>query len=328
MKHISIIVPEGPVVLSSVVGAFKLFGQVNNFLSDQGLPPYYNIQLVGLKQETELYDGLFVIRPNTTIEKVTETDLVIVTTIMGDMENSLTINRSFIPWIQSMHQQGAEVASLCMGAFLLAATGLLDGKSATTHWIGKEAFKSMFPRVNFQPEKIITDENGLYTSGGAYSFLNLLVYLIEKYNGRDISIATSKLFEIDLDRYNQSEFMIFETQKGHGDHLIQRAQQFIEENFSRTLTIDELAAYVSLSKRNFIRRFKSATQNTPFEYIQRVKVEAAKKSFERTSQNVNEVMMEVGYVDHKAFRGVFKKFTGCSPTEYRFRYNSHIARAV
>ncbi len=328
MKHISIIVPEGPVVLSSVVGAFKLFGQVNNFLKDQGLPPYYNIQLVGIKPETELYDGLFAIRPNTTIDRVDKTDLVIVTTIMGDMPASIAMNKAFIPWIQSMHKQGAEVASLCMGAFLLAATGLLDGKKATTHWIGKESFKKMFPEVDFQPERIITDEKGLYTSGGAYSFLNLLVYLIEKYNGRDIAISTSKMFEIDIDRYNQSEFMIFDTQKGHGDQLIQKAQQYIEENFSRTLTIDELSGHVSLSKRNFIRRFKSATQNTPLEYIQRVKVEAAKKSFERTSQNVNEVMMEVGYLDNKAFRGVFKKFTGCSPTEYRFRYNSHLARAV
>ena len=328
MKHISIIVPEGPVVLSSVVGAFKLFGQVNNFLMDQGLAPDYQIQLVGLKNEAELYDGLFSIRPNTTIDQVKKTDLVIVTTIMGDMPSSITMNKSFIPWIQSMYNQGAEVASLCMGAFLLASTGLLDGKKATTHWIGKEAFQEMFPDVNFQPEKIITDEHGLYTSGGAYSFLNLLVYLIEKYNGRDMAISISKMFEVDLDRYNQSEFMIFDTQKSHGDPIIQKAQQYIEENFSKTLSIDELAGYVSLSKRNFMRRFKQATQNTPHEYIQRVKVEAAKKSFERTNQNVNEVMMEVGYVDNKAFRSVFKKFTGCSPTEYRFKYNSYLAKAV
>ena len=328
MKDISIIVPEGPVVLSSVVGAFKLFGQVNNFLMDQGLTPDYQIQLVGLKNEAELYDGLFSIRPNTTIDQVKKTDLVIVTTIMGDMPSSIAMNKAFIPWIQSMYNQGAEVASLCMGAFLLASTGLLDGKKATTHWIGKEAFREMFPLVNFQPEKIITDEYGLYTSGGAYSFLNLLVYLIEKYSGRDMAISISKMFEVDLDRYNQSEFMIFDTQKSHGDPTIQKAQQYIEENFSKTLSIDELAGYVLLSKRNFMRRFKQATQNTPHEYIQRVKVEAAKKSFERTNQNVNEVMMEVGYVDNKAFRSVFKKFTGCSPTEYRFKYNSYLAKAV
>lgn len=326
MKHISVIVPEGPVVLSSIVGTFKLFGQVNNFLAAQGMPACYEIELVGLKKETQLYDGLFSIKPQATIDQVKKTDLVVVTTIMGDMQDSLGLNKKFLPWIRKMYSGGAEVASLCMGAFLLAATGLLDGKRATTHWIGTEAFQQMFPEVIFQQDKIITDENGTYTSGGAYSFLNLLVYLIEKYNGRDMAIMSSKLFEIDIDRYNQSEFVIFEAQKGHGDETIQRAQDYIEDNFSKHLGIDELADYVSLSRRNFIRRFKTATQNTPYEYVQRVRVEAAKKSLERTKQNVGEVMVDVGYSDSKAFRNVFRKLTGCSPVEYKSKYNKYSAK--
>ena len=325
MKHISVIVPEGRVVLSSIVGAFKLFGQVNNFLQTQGLRPAYEIQLVGLSRKTQLYDGLFTIQPNLTIDQVKRTDLVIVTTIMGDMQESLKLNKDFIPWIRKMHHDGAEVASLCMGAFLLAATDLLDGRRATTHWIGIQGFREMFPKVILQQDKVITDDGGLYTSGGAYSFLNMLVYLIEKYNGREMAIMTSKLFEIEIDRNNQSEFAIFTSQKGHGDDTVQRAQDYIEEHFTSLITIDDLADHVSLSRRNFIRRFKKATQNTPFEYIQRVKVEAAKKSLERTQQNVSEVMHEVGYSDSKAFRAVFKKLTGCSPTEYRMKYNRFLA---
>lgn len=327
MKHISVIVPEGPAVLSSIVGVFKLFGQVNNFLAAQGMPASYEIQLVGLTRETQLYEGLFSIKPHVTIDQVKKTDLVVVTTIMGDMQESLELNKAFIPWIKQMYHDGAEVASLCMGAFLLAATGLLDGKRATTHWIGTQAFQQMFPEVIFQQDKIITDEKGTYTSGGAFSFLNLLIYLIEKYNGRDMAILSSKLFEIDIDRYNQSEFVIFEAQKGHGDELIQRVQNYVEANFSNSLTIDEMADHVSLSRRNFIRRFKTATQNTPFEYVQRVRVEAAKKSLERTQQNVSEVMMEVGYSDSKAFRGVFRKLTGCTPAEYKMKYNKYMAKA-
>lgn len=326
MKHISILVPEGPVVLSSVVGPFKLFGQVNNFLASQGMAPYYDIQLVGLNRETQLYDGIFSIKPHVTIEQLKKTDLIIVTTIMGDMEQSIGLNQAYIPWIQDRFNEGAEVASLCMGAFLLGATGLLDGKRATTHWIGTEQFKEMFPEVEFQQDKIITDENGTYTSGGAFSFLNLLIYLIEKYNGRDMAILSSKLFAIDIDRYNQSEFVIFEAQKSHGDETIQKAQEYIEGHFSKQISIDEIADSVSLSKRNFIRRFKKATQNTPFEYIQRVKVEAAKKSLERTRQNVSEVMNEVGYSDSKAFRNVFRKLTGCSPVEYKSKYNKFMAK--
>jgi len=328
MKHVSVIVPEGQIVLSSVVGAFKLFGQVNNFLVAQGMSPYYKIQLVGISDQTEIYDGIFMIKPHTTIDKVNKTDLVVVTTIMGEMNNALDLNKKFVPWINRMHQNGAEIASLCMGAFLLAKTGLLDGKRATTHWVGISQFKEMFPDVDLQQDKIITDENGIYTSGGAFSFLNLLIYLIEKYNGREMAIMSAKLFEIDLDRYSQSEFVIFQTQKGHGDLLIQKTQDYIESHFFENITLDILAEQVSLSRRNFIRRFKKATQNTPFEYVQRVRVEAAKKSFERTNLNVNEVMMEVGYSDNKAFRSVFKKLTGCSPTEYKMKYNSQLGRIV
>ena len=328
MKHVSVIVPEGQIVLSSVVGTFKLFGQVNNFLAAQGMSPYYKIQLVGISEHTEIYDGIFMIKPHTTIDKVKRTDLVVVTTIMGEMNNALELNMQFVPWINEMYRKGAEIASLCMGAFLLAKTGLLDGKRATTHWMGISQFKEMFPEVDLQQDKIITEEKGVYTSGGAFSFLNLLIYLIEKYNGREMAILSAKLFEIDLDRYNQSEFVIFQTQKGHGDLLVQKAQDYVEAHFHENITLNKLADLVSLSRRNFIRRFKKATQNIPFEYVQRVRVEAAKKSFERTSLNVNEVMMEVGYSDSKAFRGVFKRLTGCSPAEYKMKYNSQLGRIV
>lgn len=323
MKHVSVIVPEGPVVLSSVVGAFKLFGQVNNFLVARGQPPYYEVELVGLTQEAVLYDGLFSIRPHVTIDKVRRTDLIVVTTIMGDMPSSIEQNKAFLPWISERHAGGAEVASLCMGAFLLAATGLLDGKAATTHWIGLEAFHEMFPDVHLQGGKIITEDSGIYTSGGAYSFLNLLLYLIEKYNGREMSIQSSKLFEIDIDRYTQSGFVVFQGQKGHGDAQVQQAQEYIEKHYDQPIAVDMLAGLTSLGKRNFIRRFKNATQNTPFEYVQRVRIEAAKKALESTDRNVNEVMMMVGYYDNKAFRSVFKKYTGHTPQEYRKKYNQH-----
>lgn len=328
MKHVSVIVPEGPAVLSSIVGAFKLLNQVNNFLMQARREPEYNVQLVGISKESKLYERLFTINPHAIIDEIEHTDLIIVTTIFGDMKTSLELNREFVPWIKAHHNNGAEVASLCMGAFLLASTGLLDEKQATTHWIGIEEFRGMFPAIKLVPEKIITDEKGIYTSGGAYSFLNLLVYIIEKYNGRDMAIMISKLFEIEMDRHNQSEFVIFKAQKEHGDAAIEKAQTYIEQHYSEQVTIDELAGFVALSRRNFIRRFKKATGNTPFEYVQRVKVEAAKKSLERSSDNVGEVMMGVGYSDSKAFRQVFRKLTGCSPTEYKARYNHHLAKVI
>jgi transcriptional regulator GlxA family with amidase domain len=239
----------------------------------------------------------------------------------GDLGKAIEQNKDFIPWIVNQYKQGAEVASLCVGVFLLASTGLLNGKKCATHWLAANLFKQMFPDINLLEDKIITDENGIYSSGGAYSSLNLILYLVEKYTGRDIAILCSKAFQIDIHRNSQSPFTIFIGQKEHEDESIKKAQEFIESNFQNKITVDQLASMLALSRRNLERRFKKATANTVVEYIQRVKIEAAKKNLENGRKNINEVMYDVGYNDTKAFRTTFKRFTGLSPIQYRNRYN-------
>jgi transcriptional regulator GlxA family with amidase domain len=243
------------------------------------------------------------------------------------MVQTLTDNSEFIPWIKEQHKQGAEVASLCVGAFLLASTGLIDGKSCATHWLAANDFRKMFPEVNLVEDKIITDENGIYSSGGAFSYLNLILYLVEKYAGRDVALFCSKAFQIDYERRSQSHFTIFRGQKDHEDDVIKQAQQYIEAKFHEKITVDELASIFSIGRRNLERRFKKATSNTVVEYIQRVKIEAAKMSLESSRENVNEVMYNVGYTDPKAFRITFKKITGLSPLQYRNKYNRLIQAA-
>lgn len=218
-----------------------------------------------------------------------------------------------------------EVASLCTGAFLLAETGLLNGKSCTTNWIAHNEFRERYPLVKLLSNKVVSDENGIYTSGGAYSFLNLLLYLVNKYCGKEVAIWCSKLFEIDFDRTNQGEFIMFSGQKEHGDESILLAQNLIEENVKSKINIGDLADKVFLSRRSFVRRFKKATANTPLEYIQRVKIESAKKRLESSTLSIGEVMNSVGYVDDKAFRNLFKKHTGLSPIDYRSKYNHEMA---
>ncbi|MDF1613237.1 GlxA family transcriptional regulator [Stygiobacter electus] len=182
--------------------------------------------------------------------------------------------------------------------------------------------------MNLVPEKIITDEDGICTSGGAFSFLNYVLYLVEKYYNRQTAIYCSKIFEIDIDRMSQLPFIIFSGQKNHGDEVIKKAQHFIENNFNEKITFETLAADYAISRRNFDRRFKRATGNTPAEYLQRVKIEAAKKSFETTAKSVKEVMFEVGYTDSNAFRCAFKRITGLSPIQYRNKYNKRFALAI
>lgn len=324
MKHISIIVPVGESVLSSIVGAYKVFNKVNEYLmmSGKDKKDCFEIDLVGLTDETNLYGGHFNVKPTKNIDEIEKTDLIIITTIIGDMEKELKNNAAFVPWMKKQRMENnAEIASLCAGAFLLAETGLLNGKSCSTHWVVADAFRNRYPQINLQSEKVICEDNGIYSSGGAYSFLNLLLHLVEKYSGREVAIFCSKLFEIEIDRDNQNQFTIFNGQKDHMDQPIRSAQSYIEEHFKEKINVEELAMKFALSRRNFVRRFKKATSNTPIEYIQRVKIEAAKKSLESSADSINNVMFDIGYNDQKSFRNIFRKYTGLTPLDYRKKYN-------
>lgn len=321
MKHISILVPKGEVALGCIEGPFILFNKVNDFLIQMKQPPMFKVQLVGIDLSEQRYHQLFTVKPDTSISKLAHTDLIIIPAVNGEMEQVIATNHAFLPWITKQFHGGAELASLCVGAFILASTGLVDGKRCSTHWGAAQDFKRMFPKVNLVSEKIITDEQGIYSSGGANSFWNLLLYLVEKFVGREMAIFMSKYYEIEIDRESQSPFIIFNTQKDHGDETIIKAQAFIENNFNSKITVDALAAMHALGRRNMERRFKKATSNTVAEYIQRVKVEAAKKNLETTRKNINEVMYDVGYSDIKTFRSIFKKTTGLSPIDYRNKYN-------
>ncbi len=323
MKHVSILVTQGA-ILGNIEGPRQVFAEVNNFLNSQGKSPYFRIELVGLKKTSQLNNGLYSIA-TTPLKDVKKTDLVIIPAMYGDLGKAIEQNKEFIPWIIEQYKQGSEVASLCLGAFLLASTGLLKDKKCATHWLAANAFRQMFPEIDLVEDKIITDEQGIYSSGGAYSSLNLILYLVEKYSGREAAVFCAKAFQIDIQRDSQSPFMIFTGQKEHDDDSIRQAQEFIETNFQEKVTIDQLASMLALSRRNLERRFKKATSNTVTEYIQRVKIEAAKLSLESSRENVNEVMYNVGYQDPKAFRVTFKKITGLSPIQYRKKYNREIA---
>jgi len=320
MKHVSILVPIGA-KLNSVEGPHEAFNEVNNILVAKGDLKLFNVQLVGLTKEVPLSNGLYTVKTNLLLNEVDKTDLIIVPAMQGDLKKAVMLNREFIPWIVNQYKSGAEIASLCVGAFLLAATGLLNGKQCSTHWRAANDFSKLFPEVILVVDKILTDEQGIYSSGGAYSSTNLILYLVEKYAGRELAIYCSKLFQVDIDRNRQSPFIMFNGQKDHGDEQIRKAQVFIEDNYQAKITVNKIAAICALSRRNLERRFKKATANTVVEYIQRVKIEAAKQNLETSRENVSEVMYNVGYSDPKAFRTTFKKITGLSPIQYRNKYN-------
>ncbi len=320
MKNVSILVPESS-VMQAIADPRYLFTAVNQFLAVAGKQPLFEVQLVGYKSEIRLNDGLFTVHADKELKDVQQTDLVIIPALAGDMAGAVAANQNLVPWIMEQYINGAEVASLCVGAFLLASTGLLTGKKCSTHWGFANEFREMFPDVEVVDGSIVTEENRLYSSGGANSYCNLLLHLVEKYTDRETAILASKYFAIDIDRNSQAAFALFQGQKDHNDLAVKAAQEYIESNYNDKITIDQLADKVALGRRSFERRFLKATNNSVLEYMQRVKIEAAKRSFETSRKNINEVMFDVGYTDTKAFRTIFKKITGLTPIEYRNKYN-------
>ncbi|HLR26405.1 MAG TPA: helix-turn-helix domain-containing protein [Fodinibius sp.] len=321
MTHVSILIPRGHTSLVNIVGTHQIFNMVNDIRADMGKPAVFEVHLVGLEKEVPQSTGLFSASPDCLLEEVEETDLIIVPAIHDDPRKGYERNQAFEPWIIDQYRKGAEVASFCVGAFYLAETGLLDGKHCATHWMHADTFRQMYPQVNLVDEKIMTEEDGIYTSGGAYAFTDLLLHLIEKYAGREEAIMASKAFSLDISRDNQSDFIIFKGQKDHKDDKVRKAQQFIETHYQEKIQVDRLAEQLAMSRRTLERRFKKATRNTVTQYKQRVKVEAAKRDLETSRKNVSQVMYDVGYSDTKSFRNLFSRITGLTPVEYRNKYN-------
>lgn len=319
MKTVSLLIYEDA-ILSSVSSVMDMLLEVNRYMTEMGREPAFKLELVSEKvKNIQLHvPAQFICYK--TIDEVKQTDLILAPAFQGDPTAVLRKNKPIIEWLHFMHACGTEVASLCLGSYFLAEAGLLKGKSCTSHWMALEDMRSRYPDINVLPDRVMTDQDGIYTSGGAFISLNLVLYLIEKFCGREVSIWTSKMFSIDMDRVNQAHFAVFQGQRRHEDEDILKAQAFIEQHYDQQISVEQIAEQANMSKRNFIRRFKVATQNTPLEYLQRVKIESAKKELEKNTQNISTLMYNAGYNDLKTFRQVFKRITGLTPQEYRKKY--------
>jgi transcriptional regulator GlxA family with amidase domain len=263
------------------------------------------------------------------LEKAAAANVVLIPAFVSDdLTEALTANRAFVPWIREQYENGAEIASFCTGAFLLGSTGLLNGKPATTHVMACSAFADVFPEVQLQSDKVLTAAEGIYTSGGATSTFHLLLYLVEKYCGRAIAIQTSKIFAIYMDRYTQAYFSVFLPDKHHTDDLITEVQKRMECGYKDANTVEAFMEDIPASRRNFVRRFKLATGITPIEYLQKTRIEAAKRLLEQTGNSILAVMLDCGYNDVKAFRKVFRKEVGLTPTEYRGKFSGGNRKAM
>lgn len=320
MKHVSIL-PLYDATLTSIDSSHQLFSRVNDFMRYQGKSPFYDIEVVGLAKSIKLSNGLYTISADKTISQIERTDVIVLPLLCGNFKKAIRENEKYTDWLINQYHKGTEVVCLCVGSFYLASTGLLDNRKCAVHWAARNEFKEMFPNIKIIDNSIITDEKGIYTCGGGYSYLNLLLYIFEKHLGREVSVLVSKMFEIDIERRSQNPFMIFIGQKKHGDELVLKAQEFIENNPTESYTVDSICEKFNVGRRTFERKFKKCTGNSILKYIQRVKVEFAKKHLEAGRKTVNEIIYETGYNDIDAFRKVFKKVTDLTPVDYRKKYS-------
>jgi transcriptional regulator GlxA family with amidase domain len=308
--------------LLSLAAITDVLDTVNKIYYKNGQPTPFKITLV-YTSETEHVASAFPDYASQHTDAAGTFNLVLVPSFTtDDIRQSITENRAYLPWLQQQYKSGAEIASFCTGAFLLGASGLLDGKIATTHVDACKEFSSSFPAVNLLSDKTVTHDSGIYTSGGATSTFHLLLHLLEVHCGIEIAIRTAKIFAVDMGRDKQSYFSTFQPARNHHDDLVASAQQRIENSYQDVGTIEEMIRDIPSSRRNIVRRFKQVTGVTPIEYLQFTRIEAAKKLLEQTGQQMTEVIYNSGYNDPKAFRKVFRKTVGMTPSEYREKFNA------
>lgn len=304
--------------LLSVAAILDVFESANRFLEQKGQPPFFQLNLV---YPATARPPAYSEQPAYSLQTAPPQQMILIPSFAStDIAQAIRLNQDCIAWLQSQRAQGAEIASVCTGAFLLAATGLLDQKPATTHIQAAATFARCFPKVQVRASEVLTFRDGIYTGGGATNSFHLLLRIVEKYCGRELAIRTAKYFGIDMDRDQQAYFGTFTPVQNHKDELVSELQKRIETSFREAGTIEELLTEIPASRRNLSRRFKEATGFTPIEYLQRTRIEVAKRKLEQTDESILEVMLEAGYNDLKAFRQLFRKNTGMTPTEYRGKF--------
>ena len=208
----------------------------------------------------------------------------------------------------------------CVEALRSGASLLLDGRQATTHWALADEYRQRYPDVDWKPELFITRSDNIFCGGGVYAALDLCLHLVEHLAGYEVARQTGRALLIDSPRTWQSVFSVPALNQRHSDDKILRAQDYLHEYFNAEFTIDELAQRIGMSTRNFTRRFKEATGETPVSYLHQLRINCAKHLLETDYKSVQEVCHEVGYEDIPFFRNIFKRYTGLSPREYRQRY--------
>ncbi len=281
----------------------------------------FNMEIVSLNGKPFLTNRNIRIHPDRSMEDVENTDIILIPPYLFGTHPLPKEIPDILQWLIRHYHQNTRIGAICTGVFVLAMTGLLDGKIATTNWQVIKKFRQQFPNVRLKPERILTEDSGLICSGAVTSLYQLALYVIEIFGSESLSCACSKALLIDPSRTTQMPYMLTKFRKKHGDREILKAQEWMKEHHADNISVDEAARYAGLSPRHFKRRFKKATDELPLAYLQQIRLESAKKKLETTSDNIDDITRQVGYEDSSTFRRLFKKYTELSPREYRDKFS-------
>ena len=308
---------------STAIGPMEVFrhaGTLWNSFAGMRPAPRFRVTTASVDGRAVRCDGPIHIQPDAALADIRKTDLIFVPTTGLGLHEGIESYAPVGPWLQRWHRRGAAIASVCSGVGLVAATGLLDGKLATTHWGLADQFRKRYPKVKWMPELMVTEDRGFYCGGGVHAALDLSLYLVEKFCGHEVAVQSAKALLIETPRAWQAGFAILPLKMEHSDEGISSAQDWLHHNFHKTFPLDAPARRVGMSLRNFVRRFKQATGDSPLLYLQKLRIAAAKRLLEGDHRTVQEISDAVGYHDVAFFRNLFQRHTGVSPSAYRQRF--------
>jgi transcriptional regulator GlxA family with amidase domain len=316
---------------STAVGPIEVFASAgimwNEMVGDEPRPRF-RVSVASI--DGEPIDSAYGLRiaPDYALADVGPVDLVMVSASGPVPAEWMSRYAALLPWLSERYEAGTLIAGVCSGVAFLAEAGLLDGRRATTHWGIAEAFRLRYPKVDWRPDLLITEDAGLFCGGGVNAAGDLSLYLVERLCGRDVAVNCSRALLLDMPRLNQSGYAVLPLARPHTDARVQRAEHHLSENFGRDVPIGELANVTGMSCRNLVRRFKGATGYMPGAYLQMLRVAAARGMLEDGAPSIQQVGLSVGYEDTAFFRRVFKRHSGMTPAAYRDRFRLQRARSA
>lgn len=308
---------------STAIGPLEVFhsaGLLWNWLHGEAAKPRFRVRTASIDGRAITSLCALRLRPELALHEVRHSDIIILPASGWDVQERIARNTVLLPWLRKWHARGAYIAGICSGVAFLAEAGLLDGRQATTHWGVADVLRERYPKVHWRTDDFLTEDRGIFCSGGVYASIDLSLYLVEKFCGHEIALQCAKSLLLSMPRSQQSGYSVLPLTRPHSDERIKRVEDYLQQHFAGGASVDALADRAGMSRRNFIRRFKNATGRLPGAYIQMLRISSAKEMLEGGDQAIQTVCARVGYEDIAFFRHLFKRHTGMTPGEYRTRF--------